>query len=169
MTARATIRIDTDPVVRGLARLRELGRDLTPVMDEVGAMLVTSTQQRFETGTAPDGTPWPVSGRARRQGGQTLVDDGRLRDSITHDPGADAVTVGTNVVYAAVHQFGATITPESAQALAFPGPDGGTVFAQQVQIPPRPFIGVSDADEAEIGNIVADHVREAFGREAFGS
>jgi len=163
MTVSTTVHIDADPVVRSLARLQALGDDLTPVMDEIGGMLVASTQDRFERGVGPDGTPWPVSDRARRQGGRTLVDSGRLRDFITHDPGPNAVTVGTNVVYAAVHQFGATITPDSATALAFTGAGGEPVLAQRVEIPPRPFIGISDADEAEIANIVSDHVREAFG------
>ena len=157
------IRIDADPVVQGLRRLRELGGDLTPVMDDIGAMLVASTQHRFETGTGPDGTSWPESARAKRQGGQTLVDSGRLRDSITHRARGDTVEVGTNVIYAAIHQFGGTIKPKNAKSLAFPGLDGAPVFVKSVTLPARPFLGVSNDDREEIAAIVADEVARSFG------
>lgn len=65
-------------------RLEDLMADATDLLDDVGASLVTSTLHRFETGTDPDGHAWKPSARATREGGQTLVDRGHLRDSITH-------------------------------------------------------------------------------------
>jgi len=162
MAAGFEITVDDARANRALAALADAGTDLAPVMDEIGAMLVAATLDRFERGVAPNGTPWKPSGRAQREGGQTLVDSARLRDSITHDFDARSVTVGTNVVYAAIHQLGGTIRPKSGQFLKFPGPDGAPVFARQVEIPARPFLGISDGDAAEIGDIVADHLREAF-------
>src|SRR5690606_18275189 len=92
--------------------------------EDVGAALSTSTQLRFERGQAPGGTPWPPSLRARLEGGQTLVKSGRLRDSITYEAGPAAVRVGTNTLYAATHQQGATIAAKAGGKLRFRLPGG---------------------------------------------
>ena len=92
-----------------LARVR-----FRPLLAAIGNELVTSVSRRFETGTAPDGSRWPESLRARLTGGQTLIKSGRLRDSIAETGPqltARSVEVGTNVVYAAIHQFGGIIGP----------------------------------------------------------
>ena len=53
---------------------------------------------------------------------QHLIDTGNLRGSITSEiEGETAVTIGPrNVKYAAIHEFGGTITPKNAQFLAIP-------------------------------------------------
>lgn len=107
-----------------LARVR-----FRPLLAAIGNELVTSVSRRFETGTAPDGSRWPESLRARLTGGQTLIKSGRLRDSIAETGPqltARSVEVGTNVVYAAIHQFGGIIPPHiirarRARALSIPG------------------------------------------------
>jgi len=81
--------------------------DTTPAMREVGEIVRESVMRNFRQGRAPDGTPWKPSLRAIMQRGQTLVDTGRLRNSINVQAGKDYVTVGTNVEYAKTHQFGA--------------------------------------------------------------
>jgi phage gpG-like protein len=53
--------------------------------------------------------------------------------------------------YAAVHQFGAEIKPKSAKALFVPG--YGKL--QKVNIPARPYLGVSSDDAKAIENAVA--------------
>ncbi len=135
------IEIDDASAKQALAGLLEKAQDLTPAMDEIGAMLVTSTLRRFETGQAPGGAPWPPSARAIRDGGQTLVDSGRLRDSITHYPSRDQVVVGSNVVYAAIHQLG-----------------GRAGRGGAAKIPARPYLGVDAGDKAEVVNILSDYL-----------
>ena len=49
------------------------------------------------------------------------------------------MVVGTNVRYAAVHQFGATILPKNANHLAVPV-GGGLHFLKMATIPSRPFL-----------------------------
>lgn len=74
-----------DEEVRAMARrFRErLARvRFKPLLTSIGNELITSVSRRFETGTAPDGSRWPESLRARLTGGQTLIKSGRLRDSI---------------------------------------------------------------------------------------
>lgn len=128
--------------------------DMTPLMDSIGAHLVQSARTRIEhTNETPDGVPWPKSFRViANQGGKTLLDTAHLRDSITHQPAPDQVEIGTNVIYAAVHQFGATITAQSAGALFFRLADGTAVQAGSVTIPARPYLGISVDDERIISN-----------------
>ena len=47
--------------------------------------------------------------------------------------------VGTNVIYAAIQEFGGTITPKNGPFLVFMI-DGELVFARQVTIPARPYM-----------------------------
>ena len=141
-----TVDLDDAAARRALTRLAGRAIDLEPAMDEIGAMLVASTLERFERGEDPDGQPWTPSIRALEQGGQTLVDTTRLRGSITHEAARDSVTVGTNVIYAAIHQLG-----------------GKAGRSKKVTIPERAFLGVNDDDAAETGEILTEHLAEAFG------
>lgn len=139
------------------AQLRAAQRavaDLTPLMDSIGSQLDGSAKRRIEeTNEAPDGTPWPKSFRViAGQGGKTLLDTTHLRDRITYRPAPGEVEIGTNVPYAATHQYGATIRPVNAKALFFRLADGTAVQAGAVTIPARPFLGVSRADEEIISN-----------------
>ena len=153
----------TEEVGRALRRLFQVFEEPGPILDIIGQSLVTSTIDRFERERSPEGAPWKKSARARREGGQTLTDTARLRGSITHRVGPDFVEVGTNVVYAAIHQFGGqtpprTIRPKRAKALKF-SIGGRTVFAKSVRhpgsrIPARPFLGLSSQDEGSIVRVI---------------
>ena len=171
MTAGLEIRVDGDgEIERALRRLRRFvsGEGMSDAFDEIGARLEASTQHRFETETAPDGEPWKPSrasyGRGPAPGGmgnpdrgQTLTDTGRLRASIARIVGEDMLQVGTNVVYAGIHQFGGktkphVIRPKRKKALAWPG---GRHPVRKVshpgsKIPARPFLGLSAGDERSI-------------------
>lgn len=154
---RYTVDDAVSPAMTELAR--RLG-NLTPVMDEIGGALETSTVLRFERETGPGGAKWPPSLRAQLTGGQTLTDTARLRQSITHRADSDSVAVGTNVIYAAIHQFGGTISAKSARALVFRLADGTTRQVRSVTIPARPFLGVDDDDRAAIADIISDWLAE---------
>lgn len=131
--------------------------DKRGLMDAIGAALVASTQHRFETETDPDGNPWPASLRALAEGGRTLTDTARLVSSLTHEASESSVAVGTNVVYAAIHQTGGVIRARTGAGLRFRGPgNGGWVTKQSVTIPRRAFLGVDAEDESEIRALCAD-------------
>lgn len=127
------IRLD-DGAHTALAALIRRAGDLFPLMDEIGGSLVTSTQRRFETGLGPGGQAWMPA----RRGGRTLVDTGRLLASITHNADRRSVEIGSNVIYAATHQFG------------------------RDAIPARPFLGADAGDEREIEAIANDYLRRAI-------
>ncbi|MEO5336873.1 MAG: phage virion morphogenesis protein [Magnetospirillum sp. WYHS-4] len=146
-----------------LDRVIAAAEDLTPAMDDIGGHLVAAIQRRFELGRGPDGKPWKPSRRVEESkgGGQTLVDSGRLMQSVTHLAHADSVDVGTNVIYGAIHQFGGTIRAKKGKALAF-GSGAGKVLRNSVTIPARPFLGLDADDKAEIAVIVRDHIERAM-------
>lgn len=141
--------------------------DLTGLMDRIGAHLVASTQLRFEDQASPVGVPWARSRRAASVGGQTLVDTGRLRASITHRAARNAVEVGTNVRYAGTHQFGATIVAKTPKGLRF-RIGNAWITKRQVTIPARPFLGLDAADREAIPAITAFWLREQLGDGAAG-
>lgn len=96
-----------------------------------------------------------VAGEARRivykghAAGHLKGDSGRLRQSIMYELHGSAAHVGTNVVYARIHELGGStgahvIVPKKARALRFEV-GGNTVFAMRVnhpgsQIPARPYL-----------------------------
>lgn len=157
-------------VIRTQAVLNDLldrTGDLSPLMARIGAYGEESTVHRFETQKGPDGQTWEKSARAKATGGQTLVDTGRLRGSITWNAGRDSAEWGTNVLYAGVHQDGATISAKGDGRLGFFIPGLGFRSPREVVISARPFLGVDADDEAEIDAIVHDYIAEAipeFGR-----
>lgn len=138
--------------LRGLDRLRaRLARlsdlDTAGLMEAIGAEVESQTRRRIEEEkTAPDGTPWePWSGgyAATRHGGHSLLmGEGHLDDSIQYVADARSVQVGSNLVYAAIHQFGG----EPGMA---PGPAG---------IPARPWLGLSADNLDDLAAVVEDWV-----------
>lgn len=119
-----------------------------------GAQMVESTITRFENQASPEGVPWLPSMRAIVQSGETLRDTGRLMNSLTYIPLPEGVEWGTNVIYAATHQLGATIRARNAEFLKFKTAYGWRQ-AKEVKIPARPFLGVNANDIEELKDIVA--------------
>jgi phage virion morphogenesis protein len=128
----------------------------------IGLALLNSTKVRFEQEQDPDGNPWPKSIRVLTQGGKTLNNSGHLTGSLAFEANDDGVAVGTNAIYAAVHQFGATITAKSSTGLMFRIGDRW-IRKQSVDIPRRAFLGLSDDDEVQILDIAGAFVTEPLG------
>jgi phage virion morphogenesis protein len=158
--ANLILRLEGLPRVEAaLAALAKRHADLSPLMDVIGMAMETTTQQRFEDSEAPDGSKWLPSLRARTEGRKTLVGEGAsggLLGSITHRFTSSEVEVGTNKIYARVHQEGATI--HGNPLLKFKLPGGlGFRSVEQVIIPARPFLGISADDQDEIAALIEDY------------
>jgi len=67
---------------------------------------------------------------------KTLIDTGRLMNSITYKAHSDKVEIGTNVVYGAIHQLG-----------------GKAGRGRKVDIPARPYLMVQDGDWTTIKEV----------------
>ncbi len=160
--ASLTYRVDDRRTLRALKRLEGLGKSRA-LMAQIGETLVQSTRERFHQSRDPEGRRWqPLNPAyaAGKRGRKILVEAGMrggLMGSIAYRAEDDRVTVGTNKVYAAPHQFGAVIRPKNAARLVFPL-GGRAVFARQVTIPARPFLGISADDRREIGRVFEDTV-----------
>lgn len=89
-----------------LADLARAGNNLQPAMRKIAGALHKITEDNF----AAQGRPrWKPSERARLAGGVTLQQTGRLAASISTSHGKDFAVIGSNAVYAAIHQFGGVI------------------------------------------------------------
>jgi len=101
--------------------------------------------------------------------GQVLnVRTNRLRSSVTYtnpegSPGGRFLKVGTNVKYAPIHEYGATIVPKTAKVLRFNIPGVGWRSAHKVIIPPRPFMKPALKDNSDkIVRIIQKSVTKEF-------
>ena len=150
-------------VVSALKQLQASIADMRPVMAEIGDYVASAIRMRFAEETAPDGTPWEKSKRAKEQGGQTLSDKGTLRRSIDYKEGPDSVMVGTNITYGAYHHFGTApyvIVARRKPYLVWRS--GGKVFRKRSVHHPglvaRPWLGLSDDDQDGVLEIIRDHL-----------
>ena len=141
-----SVEIEGAELDAALTRIVAVLADPSAAMDQIGRYLVASTLRRFERERAPDGSPWLKSARALAEGGQTLTDTGRLRGSIAHTvtDGGRAVEVGSNVIYAAIHQFG-----------------GRAGRGRKAKLPARPYLGIDDRDRTNIMRIVSRALERA--------
>ncbi len=168
-----TITLESGPLRREIARLgRRLG-DLTPVMQDIGELLVESTRRRFATSTAPDGRRWAPNrpstlerylarykgsytkaGRLSARGTDRVLakrpligESRRLSSEIFYRADATGVTIASGLRYAAVQQFGAQRGQFGQTARGAPIPWG--------RIPARPFLGLSAQDRTDLADTLA--------------
>lgn len=169
------ITIQDEPVRQLLEGLAARFGDLTPLMRNIGEIVRERAMQSFASSASPDGKPWKPSFRALRQGGKTLIDTAILRNSINIRPGPASVEVGTPIVYAGTHQFGAkrgsfgtvnaivkahlrrskkgaeSSVRKHTRRVALPWGD----------IPARPFLGIAPEDWNDIHDAILEYAMKA--------
>lgn len=152
----ATITFDLDDlgVLADLDQIAARGEDLFPLMDAIGRVLVNGARERIaSTNVDPDGVPWPQSFRAEVFGGPTLRATGALLESINARPEERQVRVGSNLIYAGVHQEGAIIRAKTAGGLLFMLADGEEVVVSEVTVPRRAYLGISEGEREDIADL----------------
>lgn len=142
-----SVTIDDKEVRTLLTGIQTRAKNLSPAMRIIGEIVRASVVKNFEDEGRP--AKWQKSKRASSQGGQTLTDTARLRRSITSKAFTDRAEIGTNVKYAAIHQFGGVIKAKSSKYLKF-RIGGQWAQKKQVTIPARPFLMVQNGDWPEI-------------------
>ncbi|QIB34756.1 phage virion morphogenesis protein [Ancylobacter pratisalsi] len=153
---------------RAFAQLARVVSNTTPIMAAIGTGLVENVHQRFENEVDPDGQPWAPLNPAYasiKRGPGILRESGMrggLMGSITRRASHDSVEIGTNKIYASVHQFGAVIRPVNAPKLRFML-STGLASADEVEIPARPFLGFSREDQLTVLETLADALDRAVG------
>lgn len=162
-----SIIVDDDSVTGALERLYDAAGNLAPALKNIGEYETRVTKRRFIDEKDPEGNPWkdlnPLYAKTKKGPGK-LRGQTRSLSEIVYQVASDNVEIGTNVIYARVHNEGATIRPKNGSALVF-AMGGQTFMVQSVKIPKRQFLGISEADKVEIEAIVRDHFEDAVGRE----
>lgn len=148
MSLTLTVQVDgADGALAALDRFAVFDEHRPELLEGLGRIMEVQHQRRIEREhTTPAGQPFaPV-----QRGGTPLFDTGKnLADAFYYEVSDPEVRVSNNFVGAAVHHFGAVITPKTADALVF-SMGGQVVFSQRVIIPRRPFMGVSADNLIEI-------------------
>lgn len=159
---RVEVRIDgLGGLNAALARMAMLGERPRPIWEAIAQYGESSTRLRFKHQRGPDGARWKPSQRAQLSGGQTLVERARLLRSISSTADNSGAAWGTNVIYAAIHQFGGPIKAKAGGALRFRLPSGGYVTTKRVTMLARPFLGVNDEDGREMLALANDVIAQA--------
>ncbi|MBB96928.1 MAG: phage morphogenesis protein [Rhodobacteraceae bacterium] len=166
MAVTLKVRFDDAAPQAALARAAFGARDLSQLMDLIGTVLVNGAVERIgQTNVAPDGTPWPKSLRAQLDDGITLHDSGQLMRSITHEAASDQVEVGSNMIYAGIHQTGGTIKAKNGKALAFTLANGESAIVGSVKIPARPYLGISDEERMQAEEVSVQYFADLLDAE----
>lgn len=155
-------------VQRLFQQIRRVGGDTTPLLQDIAFLGESSTRARFRSQTGPDGQRWKPSLRAQLNGGKTLTKDGHLGDSVGSYVNQKSAVWGVNRIYAAIHQFGGTIKAKGSGGLRFAIPGLGWRTAKQVEIPARPYLGLSDDDRQDILDLASNHLSDLVRRGAPG-
>ncbi len=167
--ASITAHLDATQAQQQLQRAAAAWGNPVPILRVIGAGLARNTRNRFDLGTDPDGHPWEALNPAYEAGktGPGILREsgmrGGLQGSITFDVAGRELAVGSNKIYAAVHQFGAVIKPRNGPHLVF-RLAGALVKARQVTIPARPYLGIGDADEETVLEVAEAFLARAMRR-----
>ncbi|MDD4864524.1 MAG: phage virion morphogenesis protein [Alishewanella agri] len=150
MTNKITIEHNSQAVIDVLQQLLDNLGDLSEPMQRIAAELEDAAEQAFADEASPStGEAWPVLSDAylkanpKRKGGKMLqASAGGLAASIASEYGDNWAQIGSNKIYAAIHQFGG----EDDMA---PGP---------AAIPAREYLGISKETEQNILDILEEYL-----------
>lgn len=157
-----SIELKNEAVEVAINRLIAALADKTPVMQDIGEALLASTEERYDQGVAPDGTPWlpkSIHTVAAYESGNDRIDyrplfkTGTMRRTLFTATDADQAEIGSNAIQAAVMQFGA-----SKGAFGTASNGASLPFGD---IPARPFLGISDQDRSTVIEIVEEWLQDA--------
>lgn len=167
-------RLEYRAVMKALRGAAAAMADSRPLMRSVAGIMLRAVEDNFEQEGRPkwrDLTPATKLSRAKegKWPGKILQRSGRLAASIVRASTANQAVVGTNVIYAAIHNFGGRTKPhviraKNKRALAF-----GGIVVRQVNhpgsdIPARPYLKLTPRDLADIIDAAHMHHLRALTR-----
>lgn len=131
-----------------LAKLQQRVENPKPAFAEIGEIVRSSIIKNFQQSGRPEKwQPLATATIKKKRGGagKTLIDTARLMNSITARAHTDKAVIGTNVIYAAIHQFG-----------------GKAGRGLKATIPERPFLMVQDEDWTPITEAISRYLVGGF-------
>ena len=157
--------------------------DPAPMLRDIGEFLLIAHDQRFASQASPDGTPWQALSpaylkRKKKNRDKILVLDGFLKNTLRYQVNNNELLFGTNRIYGAMMHFGGSIDIAARSQQAYFRQDGRTgdvgnqfvskrksnfaqwvtIGAYTIQIPARPWLGVSDDDNYAIAGIATRYL-----------
>ncbi len=147
-----SVEIDDRRLKAVLKKLDTRTRNLKPAFEEIGELGVSSVTRNFEVGGRyraagswrGGSNKWqplsPVTLKKKRGRG-ILLESTNLLNSINWSADRESVEIGSNRVYAAIHQFGGEAGP-----------------GKKVTIPARPYLVLQSGDLEEIADILGDYL-----------
>jgi phage virion morphogenesis protein len=161
-----TCNADVAEVLKKLREMRARLGNMSPAWASAGEVLIRSVRVNFDASGRP--TAWPplkastlsswvgtytkvrkkhggltAKGKRLVAGRKILIRSGALLNSITKDVGRDHVEVGSNLLYAATHQYGRT-------------------SGRGAPIPARPYLAVQPEDEPHIAHALEQYLMEGI-------
>jgi phage virion morphogenesis protein len=152
--------VDSAAIMAALARTVRMLDNPQALLADIGFELEGNIRYRFATKTDPAGQPWAALADSTKKSynkkyegvvpGSLLNRSGIMLESLTSNADANSVAVGFSVPYAIFHITGTRRMPRRDSLFAAIAANGstGTLGAQ---------------DEADIIEIVEDHLRQALG------
>ncbi len=158
-----TINFDASELERVLHNAANHLTHTAPLMRDISRALLSETMMNFQLGGRPAWAGLSPLTIARRRGGAgaILQDTGELKRSIKATHSNDTATIGTNLVYAPTHQFGAKQGEFGRSDRNTPLPWG--------DIPARPFVPMDKNGDIDhdgfltVSEIVNGYLAGAFG------
>lgn len=158
------IEFNAAPIFRRLEQAQALLSDLTPVHEEITEYMVDATKARFRLGKGPDDKNWTPKKpatiaryKARGDGNRPdplIGPSKRLSSEILGMSTRASSEIGSALEYSGVMQNGAAKGAFGVSPGGRPIPWG--------DIPARVWLGISDADERNILDIVDEHLAESI-------
>ncbi len=132
------IKIDNKKVEKALLEIAQKTSNLRPLMKNVAGIMADSTEENFKEEGRPKWKDLSEKTKTARKKtghypGQILQVSGQLALSVTTQYDDTSVVIGSNKVYAAIHQLG-----------------GQAGKNKKITIPARPYLKLTDNDFEEI-------------------
>lgn len=158
-----SFKFDLSKLVKGISKSEStLQNNKTNLLRNIGESLKASTSRRFSQSKEPDishsGRTWV---KGVKSSGKTLLDRGNLKNSINYNVKGNTVNIGSNLIYARIHQLGGVIKAKNRGLLRFKI-NGRYVSKKKVTIPARPYLGFSKFDEREFERLAVKLFKISF-------
>ena len=141
------IKIDNKEVEKALLEIAQKTSNLRPLMKNIAGIMADSTEENFKEEGRPKWKDLSEKTKTARKKtghypGQILQVSGQLALSVTTQYDDTSAIIGSNKVYAAIHQLG-----------------GQAGKNQKTTIPARPYLSLTNDEYEEILSLVENYLK----------
>lgn len=141
------IKIDNKEVEKALLEIAQKTSNLRPLMKNIAGIMADSTEENFKEEGRPKWKDLSEKTKTARKKsghypGQILQVSGQLALSVTTQYDDSSAVIGSNKVYAAIHQLG-----------------GQAGKNKKTTIPARPYLSLTNVEYEEILSLVENYLK----------